>query len=121
MPQAIFTPSSVWKTDILTVIRIPHVKVLTNYLTDRVYHYLTIYYTIIVKYYQFSYTNTMEPKKLYRSRDNKVFTGLSAGIAKYFGVDPTLVRVLLVIAEFATAGLLIFVYLLIAFFVPKEP
>lgn len=63
----------------------------------------------------------MEEKKLYRSRDNKVFTGLAGGLGKYFGMDPSVVRIILVIAEFLTAGLLIIAYILISFFVPKEP
>jgi phage shock protein C len=71
--------------------------------------------------FQFVYTSVMETKKLYRSRDNKVLTGLAGGLAKYFNTDPTLVRIILVILEFATAGLLIILYFLIALFVPKEP
>lgn len=50
-----------------------------------------------------------------------MLTGLAAGIAKYIGLDPTIVRIALVILEFATAGLLIFIYLIIALIVPKEP
>lgn len=50
-----------------------------------------------------------------------MITGLAAGIAKYFGVDPTLVRIAFVIVEFATVGLLIIGYLIIALIVPAEP
>lgn len=60
-------------------------------------------------------------KKLYRSRDNKVLTGLCGGIGDYFGMDPTVVRVLFVLFEFLTAGLLIIIYLIVALIVPKEP
>lgn len=63
----------------------------------------------------------MQDKKLYRSRDNKVITGLAGGLGKYFGIDPTVIRIILVILEFASAGLLIFGYLIVALFVPKEP
>ncbi len=63
----------------------------------------------------------MQTKKLYRSRTNKVFTGLAGGLADYFAVDPTLIRVILVILEFATAGLLIIAYFILALIVPKEP
>ncbi len=59
-------------------------------------------------------------KKLYRSRTNRVFTGLAGGIGEYFNIDPTLVRIALVLLEFFTAGLLIFLYLIIAIFVPLE-
>ncbi len=67
------------------------------------------------------YTIIMDTKKLYRSRDDRVLTGLAGGIAKYFNIDSTLVRIGLVILEFATAGFLIIGYILVAFFVPKEP
>lgn len=63
----------------------------------------------------------MKDKKLYRSRNDKMLAGLAAGIAKYFGVDPTLVRIAFVIGEFATVGLLIIGYLIIALIVPAEP
>lgn len=63
----------------------------------------------------------MKEKKLYRSRDNRVLTGLCGGIGEYFGVDPTIIRITAVIFEFLTAGLLIIVYLIIALIVPKVP
>lgn len=63
----------------------------------------------------------MKTKKLYRSRDDKMLTGLAGGIAKYFGIDSTVVRIILVLLEFATAGLLIIGYLVVALIVPKEP
>lgn len=47
--------------------------------------------------------------------------GLCGGIGNYFNIDPTLVRIALVILEFATAGLLIIGYLIVGLIVPKEP
>ncbi len=47
--------------------------------------------------------------------------GLAAGVAKYFNTDPTLLRTILVVLEFVTAGLLIILHFLVALFVPKEP
>jgi phage shock protein C len=63
----------------------------------------------------------MATKKLYRSRDDKVLTGLAGGIGNYFNIDSTIVRVILVILEFATAGLLIIGYFIMVLIVPKEP
>ncbi len=37
-------------------------------------------------------------KRLYRSRNNKKIAGVCGGIAAYFNIDPTLVRVIAVIA-----------------------
>ena len=34
----------------------------------------------------------MNGKRLYKSRDNRMISGVCAGIAEYFGIDPTLVR-----------------------------
>lgn len=63
----------------------------------------------------------MKNKKLYRSRDDKMLTGLAGGVAQYFGIDSTIVRIALVLLEFATAGLLIIGYIILAIIVPKEP
>ncbi|MDQ3123402.1 MAG: PspC domain-containing protein [bacterium] len=60
-------------------------------------------------------------KKLYRSRDDKVLTGLAGGLGNYLGIDSTIIRAGLVIFEFLTAGLLIIGYLIVAIIVPKEP
>ena len=50
-----------------------------------------------------------------------MLTGLAGGLGEYFAIDPTVIRVALVIFEFATAGLLIIGYLIVSLFVPKEP
>ncbi len=47
-------------------------------------------------------------KRLTRSRDDQMIAGVCGGIARYVGMDPTLVRVLAVIAAiFAFPGALI--------------
>jgi phage shock protein C len=38
------------------------------------------------------------PKRLYRTRDDQMIGGVCGGLARYFDVDPTLVRVLAVVA-----------------------
>ncbi|MBO4361650.1 MAG: PspC domain-containing protein [Paludibacteraceae bacterium] len=57
----------------------------------------------------------MEPKKLTRSA-NKMLAGVCGGIAEYFDVDPTLIRVVYVLLTLFTAafpGLLVYIILLI--------
>ena len=55
----------------------------------------------------------MVKKKLCRaSRDKKIF-GVCGGIADYFGIDSTLVRLITIILVFA-AGLSVWVYLIAA-------
>ena len=39
----------------------------------------------------------MEGKRLYRSRKNRMICGVCGGIAKYFNIDPTLVRLAFVL------------------------
>lgn len=38
------------------------------------------------------------PKRLTRARDDRMIAGIAAGVARYLDVDPTVVRVVLVIA-----------------------
>lgn len=33
-----------------------------------------------------------KPKKLYKSDDNKIFTGVLGGIGEYYSIDPTILR-----------------------------
>jgi phage shock protein PspC (stress-responsive transcriptional regulator) len=42
-------------------------------------------------------------RKLYRSRENRVFAGLCGGIGEMMGVDPTIIRLLLVFVSILTA------------------
>ena len=59
-------------------------------------------------------------KKLYRSNNDKMLCGVCAGIAEYFGVDPTLVRLLFVLfTVLGGAGVLL--YIIAAIVIPKEP
>ena len=54
-------------------------------------------------------------RKLYRSREDKKLAGVCGGIAEYFQIDSTLVRVLFVAGSFFyLAGVLIYLVLLVA-------
>lgn len=61
----------------------------------------------------------MEPKKLYRSRKNRMIYGVCGGIAEYFNIDPTLIRLALVL--FACTGTGILAYFIAAIIIPDEP
>jgi phage shock protein C len=51
-----------------------------------------------------------EPRKLYRSRNQRMLGGVCGGLAEYFNLDATLIRVLfLVLAVFGGTGLVIYV------------
>lgn len=54
----------------------------------------------------------MEPKRLYRSRQNSMISGVCGGLAEYFGLDPTLVRLAYVFLSLFTAffpGLILYI------------
>ena len=59
-------------------------------------------------------------KKLYRSGKEKILGGVCGGIAEYFNVDPTIVRILWILFSLAWgAGILI--YLILWFIMPRNP
>ena len=60
-------------------------------------------------------------KRLYRSRNDRVISGVCAGLGHYFNVDPVLVRVLAVGLGFVSGGTLLLLYLLLALIIPLEP
>jgi phage shock protein C len=59
-------------------------------------------------------------KKLYRSRTERWFAGVCGGLGQYFGLDPTLMRVLFVLFGL-TFGSGFLVYLVLWIIIPLEP
>lgn len=60
-------------------------------------------------------------KKLYRSVTDKQISGLCGGIARYFNTDPTVVRLIALIAALCSFGTVVAIYLIASIVVPKEP
>ena len=59
-------------------------------------------------------------KKLYRSRDNKVFAGIVGGIGEFVEVDPTILRLVwLFVVVFTGFFPGVFLYLFALLIVPK--
>lgn len=59
-------------------------------------------------------------KKLYRNESNKMIAGVCSGLAEYFNIDISLVRLLFVAAFFlGSAGF--WVYLVAIFVIPEKP
>lgn len=58
--------------------------------------------------------------KLYRSQRDKKLFGLCGGLAETFNVDATLLRLVVVITGFFSAGTTILLYLLACMVIPKE-
>lgn len=59
--------------------------------------------------------------KLYRSKEQKKVCGVCSGLAAYFGIDPTIIRVLWVVLTVINFVVGILVYFLCVFIIPMEP
>lgn len=59
-----------------------------------------------------------EPKKLYRLPKQGKIAGVAAGLAEYFAIDVTLMRILFVVAAVITEGLAILAYIIAIFVMP---
>lgn len=62
-----------------------------------------------------------QPQRLYRSRTNVVLSGVAGGIAEYFNIDPTLVRILLFLALLPAGPFGLIVYVVLALIIPPAP
>ena len=62
-------------------------------------------------------------KRLYRSLNDRKLAGVCGGLGEFFGIDPTIVRVLYVICTvfpgFVFGGL--FIYFILALVIPNDP
>ncbi|HKJ27995.1 MAG TPA: PspC domain-containing protein [Anaerolineales bacterium] len=62
----------------------------------------------------------VENRRLYRSRSDRMISGVAGGLGDYLNIDPTIVRLLFVVFALAGGpGLL--VYLVMLLIVPEEP
>ena len=59
-------------------------------------------------------------KRLYKINEGKQIDGVCGGIAKYFGCDPTLVRVIFAVAA-CCGSVGLWAYLACALIMPREP
>jgi len=57
--------------------------------------------------------------KIYRSKDDKIVFGVCGGLAKYFGVDSTIIRLIFIVATlYHGSGILL--YIILAVIMPEE-
>lgn len=59
--------------------------------------------------------------RLYRSRTDRMFAGVAAGVAERLEADPALVRIAWAVLVFVTGGFALLVYIIMAFVVPEGP
>jgi len=60
-----------------------------------------------------------DTKRLYRDTDNAIIAGVAAGLARFFGIDVLLVRILFIVLVGITLGWGILIYILLWLLVPE--
>ncbi len=61
-------------------------------------------------------------RRLYRSRNDKIIAGVCGGLANYFSIDPTVMRVIYVVLLVVTGIIpMIVLYLLMWVLIPVQP
>lgn len=63
----------------------------------------------------------MTTKRLYRSRNDRMVAGVCGGLAHYFGIDPTLVRLAFAVLLLIGVGSPVLAYLVLWLIIPEEP
>ncbi|MEY5034387.1 MAG: hypothetical protein RL447_765, partial [Bacteroidota bacterium] len=63
---------------------------------------------------------TYQQKRLHRDTDDKILGGVCSGIASYFGIDPTIVRLLFAIITFGGFGTGFLIYIALWILLPKQ-
>ncbi|MEO5616542.1 MAG: PspC domain-containing protein [Candidatus Eisenbacteria bacterium] len=61
-----------------------------------------------------------EPKRFYRSRKDKKIAGVCGGLAQYFGIDPVIPRIILLVLLLG-AGVGLLAYIICWIVIPMEP
>jgi phage shock protein C len=59
--------------------------------------------------------------RLYRSRSERMISGVAGGLADYADVDPTIVRILWGLALLTTGPVALVLYFLCVMIIPREP
>jgi len=63
----------------------------------------------------------MKDKKLYLSNKDKKISGFCGGLAQYFEIDSTMVRLIYVLLTLLSMGFGIIFYVIASLIVPKNP
>ncbi len=65
--------------------------------------------------------NQEAPRHVYRSTQHRILAGVAGGLAEYFNLDPTVVRVVLFLALLPMGPLGLVGYAVLAFLIPPTP
>lgn len=77
-------------------------------------------YFLIIKPSIAQITLSGQPEKIFRSRADRKLTGVCGGLAKYIGVDATVLRIIFILATLLTLGIFTSLYLIFVAFIPYE-
>lgn len=59
----------------------------------------------------------MEPKRLCKSKTNRMIAGVCGGIGEYLNIDPTVIRLIMVLLGFTGTGIV--AYIVAAIIMPE--
>jgi phage shock protein C len=59
-------------------------------------------------------------RRLVKSTEHKMLFGVCGGIAEYFGLDPTLIRLVFVFLTIIAVGSPVLLYIILAFLMPTR-
>jgi phage shock protein PspC (stress-responsive transcriptional regulator) len=59
-------------------------------------------------------------KRLYRSRNERLLGGICGGLAEYFRVDPTIMRLIYILLCFVSLGSGVLIYIVLWLIVPEK-
>lgn len=62
----------------------------------------------------------VENRRLYRSRSDRMISGVAGGLGEYLNIDPTIVRLVFFLSLFV-GGTGALIYLVMLLIVPEEP
>lgn len=57
-------------------------------------------------------------KRLYRSYTNRILCGVCGGVGEFFGIDPTIIRLIWALLSFTGMGVI--AYIIAAIIIPTE-
>ncbi len=61
----------------------------------------------------------MKDKRLLKSSSNRMISGVCGGIGEFFGIDPTVIRLIWAILTFCGLGSGILIYIIAAVVIPE--
>ena len=61
----------------------------------------------------------MNDKRLYKSNTNRMICGVCGGLGEFFGIDATIIRLIVAILGCTSTGIIL--YIIAAIIIPDEP